>query len=547
MTRLGSYPSDRYSRSWITQRLVNRAPEWAQIRKSPTSVGQQLLNPIGLELQDTIQQLTSERFNMTVSTANISLLDTLYRMDLAPGMEFSYDTDNLGDKIYIPPTVYATINSTEYEITQAENNDIKTLAYDCLPSRVEDGETTHVYDMVVPRTQVSDLSALSPNSIAINGHLFITVRSNSNWEVKANNQIYYPKVYITGVTRKNTEAVEAVPIAYNGTFKTINEWQEVTSVFVSYLDDTAYLTIETFPFDAEDILDLRNIAVPVTGGERLQFIKLNSRDFGSSLVTQSYTLSNMDIVRGGGIDEKEVIYEIELLDEAGENITANHFVGRPDTKFIYVIDNDNFYVYNSELAWPELTNMSGESPETKMDLYSDRWVYYRGDTGTIKTRNLISVDPPWKNRWTLLDPDGNEYYMGIDGSLWPTTEDAWISNQRWEYGDWYEQTIDIDLTKVGEYVITLECSYINVNTNDVTVLITKFLFYVPAIRPEIQFALPAALVNSDYIGIDSDNNIWMHRYGSISSVDLFHDYFLVDYEYNKVWLKEDYTLVRIVL
>ena len=547
MTKLGSYPSRRYSRSWITQRLANRAPEWSHLRSNHTSVGQQLFNPIGIEIQDTIQQLTSERFNMTVSTANISLLDALYRLDLSYGMEFSYETDSIGEKIYTPPTVYATINTIEYEITQAENNDINTLAYNYIPSRIADGEVSFAYEAVVPRTLISALSSVSPAAISIDGHLFVTIRNNTNWETRYNDQIYYPKVYITGIARKGIEITEAIPIRYNGTFKTINEWQSVESVFVSYLDDTAYITIETFMFDVEEVLDIQNITIPSVGDERLQFTKLNSRGFGSTISAEAYTISNMDMVRDGGIEEKETVYEIELLDDNGNNITANHFVFRNNTKLFYAIDDDNIYIYNSELPWPDVTNIFGESPETKIDLFSEKWIYYRGETATIKTRNLISVDPPWKNRWTLLDPAGNTYYIGLDGSLWATTIDAWINNDLWERGSWEEQWIDLTLTQKGVYVITLESMYINITTNETTMLTTKYLFYVPSITPEAQFELPAALSNSDYIGMDSDNNVWLYRYGAVNLLSLFYDYFLVDYENNRVWFKEDYSSVRVVV
>lgn len=547
MTKLGSYPSHRYSRSWITQRLMNRAPEWADIRKNHASVGQQIINPMALDIQDTYQQLSQERYNMFVSSADVSMLDALYRFDLTPGMEFTYTEDSSGDRKYVPPSVYATINNTEYEITQAENNDIKTLAYDCVPSRIENASLAYVYDAVIPQVSISSLSATTPNSLSINGHLYVTIRNNTTWSTTFRDTIYYPKVYISGVTRKGTTLTEAIPVRYNGTFKTLNEWQSVSSVFVSYMDSTATIKLEILPFGVDSTLDNRNIFPPINAPERRQFLRIGTQSFGSTFIAETYTVSNMDIVRDQGADERETQYEIELLDQSSNNIDVLGHAFKINSRFMYIIDSDYLYVYDTSLPYPDAKNMSGQSSETKMDLYSDRWLYARDEVATIKTRTLAVFDPPWRTRWSVLDPDGNQYYMGIDGSLWPTTTDAWIENIQYEEGRWRENEIDLQLTKTGVYIITLECSYLDEDTNQTSTLTTKYLFYVPAITPEVQIELPSEMKNPEGISFDSDGRVWILKYDSINLLNIYHDYFLVDYEKSRVWFKEDYSSVRVVL
>lgn len=547
MTKLGSYPSHRYSRSWVTQRLMNRAPQWAEIRKNHASVGQQIINPMALSIQDTYQQLSQERYNMFVSTADVSMLDALYRFDLTPGMEFNYTEDSSGTKEYTPPTVYATISGTEYELTQAENNNIETVAYDCLPSRVEDASVSYLYDDVISQTTIASLPSVTPNSFSVHGHLYVTIRENNTWSTTYRNTIYYPKVYISGITRKGTTLTEVLPIRYNGTFRTINEWQSVSSVFVSYLDSTATIEIEILPLSADALLDKRNVFVPVELGERLQFLKLGTRSFGSTFIAETYTLSNMDTVRDSGLSERETQYEIELLDQDGNNVDLTGHAFKMNSRFMYAVDSDYFYVYDTSLPYADAKDLSGQSSETKMDLYSDRWLYARDELATIKTRTLAVFDPPWQTRWTVLDPDGNKYYMGLDGSLWPTTTDAWIANLQYEDGRWREQEIEFQLTKTGKYVVTLEASYLNEETNEVQTLTTKYLFFVPSITPDVQIELPSALKSPEGISFDSDGRVWLLKYGSINQLNIYHDYFLVDYERNRVWFKEDYSSVRVVL
>lgn len=545
MAKLGSYPVKRYSRAWITQRLVNRLPEWSQVRQSASSIGQQFLNPIGLDIQDTVQQLARERANMFLSTVDLNTVDQLFNVVLSNGMEFEYDETSSGERIYSPPSVFAMINDVEYEITQAEENNVRTLAYENIPSRIENGETNHSYEAVIEEITISNLSTAVPNDIAIPGHLYITLKENTSWEVRTSTKIYYPKVYITGLTRKGTEITEAVPMRYNGTFKTVNEWQEVSSVSVSYLDSTATLAVESFSYSRESYLDTNNIYVPVSGGERLQFTRLGTHLWGSSFLAESFTLSDMDDIRNVQIDEKEINHEMELLDVNDNNVELIDFVHRPNSKYIYGVDNDNLYVYNVDLPYPESKRVVDESPETRMDLYSDKWILVRDETATIKTRIINDLEPPYKVRWHILDPDGEEYYMGLDGSLWSISTEGWIDNERWPDGLWQEQEIDFVLTKAGSYVITLESFY---SENDETfTLYTKFLFFVPSIVAEAQFSLPSELTTPTNIGFDSDGKLWILRYDGIHKIDLFYDYFLVDYERQTVWLKEEYPSVKVVL
>lgn len=543
---LGSYPSHRYSRSWITQRLFNQIPEWAAARKYVTDLGQQFMNPIALDIQDTYQQLARARYDQFISTADIAQLDSLYRLDILPEMEFQYTESANGERQYIPPTVFATINGTEYQITQAENNDIKTLAYDNLPSRIEDGETTYSYQAVIPETTVAGLASISPNTIYIYGHLYITLKDNTSWEQRSNTKIYYPKIYITGTTRKGTELTEAVPLRYNGTFKTINEWKEVDSIFVSYLDSTATITLEVFPFGREGYMDDQNVYVPAVGGERMQFTRLGTQTYGSTFIAESYSLANMDIVRKG-IEDKDINYEIELLDQSSNNVTLVDFVHRPNSRFIYAIDEDTFYIYDINLPYPDLSNLEKESEGAKIDLDSDQWIIARNNTATIYTHNLDDSDPPWRVRWHVIDPSGIEYYMGLDGSLWPTTTEAWLDNELWSSKRWREQEIDLVLSQTGSYIISLEAQYYNDITNTTKTLTTRALFQVPVIIPEVQFSLPVGLSNSTNIAIDSDNKIWLIRYDGAHLLDIYFDYFLVDYERKRVYMKEQYTSARIVI
>jgi len=54
-------------------------------------------------------------------------------------------------------------------------------------------------------------------------------------------------------------------------------------------------------------------------------------------------------------------------------------------------------------------------------------------------------------------------------------------------------------------------------------------------------------MNPEKIVIDANGEVWLLQYQTMHKLDVFHDYYLVDYERNKVWFKEDYSSARVVV
>ncbi len=547
MAKLGAWSQDIYYLSWMTQRLANRAPEWTQARRWSWSVLQQMLNPTASDLERVNKQLVEERNNIFLSAANMDLTERLYFVELGVGMEFTTSDDGDGITVYDPPTVYADVGGTEYELTIASNNDIDTLCYSAVPSRVEDGESSYSYLEVIPRCEISVLGDATPNSMPISGHLYVTLRNNETWEYRATNKIYYPKMFIRGTTRRGTELEEAIPLRYNGTFKTINQWDSVSEVFVSYLDDTAEITIEYLPFDRDTQLDTHNLIVPASGIESWRFARLESKTWGSAFVSEGFTVSSFDVIRKG-FDTLDYEYEIELHDASGDPIDLTAMILKPNTNHMFAIDNTNLYVYNTKLPYPDLTLLDAEHPDTKMDLWSDRWIYARDDTIRIQTDILDVSQVPFQVRWHIKDPDEQEYYILADGTKVDTDTEAWVGNSLWDQGLWNEQIRELLVTQTGVHVVTLECYYVDeANQANNFTLTTKFLYYVPVAQPEIVIELPTELQNATDLSFDSDNNLWFTTGDEILLANVFYDYFLADYEMKTVWLRENYSSVRVVL
>ena len=546
MAKLGKWQTERYSVSWITQRLANRAPEYSHGRKWTSSVLQQVLNPIAGEIQKTLQQLTEERNNYFPTSTNVFLLDKLYTLPLGIGMDFQKEERIDGVLEYKPPRVYAIIDGTEYEITSAQENNIETLAYNSLPSRISDAEISYAYSEVVPETTIGNLGNITPSSFSVPGRAKITIDNNTNWDLNIGDTTFYAKVFIKGITRQSTKITESIPIKYNGTFKTIHQWDSIEKVWASYMDPSASITVEILEFEQNFLLDVKNIIVPNTSVEAFRFMRLKEESWGSALLTEGFTEANIRNIQMG-FNAKDTEYEIELLNDAGDNVSLNGMTINDNFPWVLCIDDDNLYVYNPDLPYPDVTKLTPESTNTKMDLYSDKWNYARDETATVSTKTLDISTPPYSIRWTLEEPNGSKWYLGVDGSKWPLTTEAWIDNKGWDKGDWKEQHMDLVLDQKGTYILSIECMYSSsVNVQSHYTLTTRHLLYTPSIIPEITLELPTNLKESDGISFDDDGNVWLRKNNNVQKLNLFFDYFLTDYLKKAIMFRENYSSVRVV-
>lgn len=556
-SQLGLYPSRKYNRSWITQRILNRIPPEELARRSPVALAQQLINPVALVIQKTYQDLTHELHNSFLSTADLNLLDHLYYIDLPDSFEFSTAASGNGtDTLYVPPEVtvkFSQYGST-YEITLAENNDIETLAYDCLPSRIGyDIDIAVRYSPVFPRAKIED-SFNAANELEVGskqqylpvpGHLYITVRDNTTFKTEYMNTYYFPQIILQGESRQGKDITEIVPIKYNGTFKTINQWSRLESVEVRHIDRSAYLTIESFPFDHDGLLDLENVYVD-QNQEKLLFNKLDSSD--SCLIGECFVAKNLEDMYAGQIFDKEEKIRVLLKKEIGSTVpNPRAFAYKNNSRYIFVIDEDaKLYMYDRYIEYPDLTNFDNGDSDALVELYVDNWIQGVGETFTIKTRNKDIREIPYKYRWHLHS-GGSEYYVGKDGSLWSTTTtDGWIANEGWDLGVWYIDNLPLTPPDPEESILTLECHYFNETTRQTTNKRTQILLYEPSFVPEVEFQLPSGFRDANGLGFDSDGKLWVYVNNIfIYEIKLYYDYFLVDYNSKRIWTKEEYHTVSV--
>ena len=58
---------------------------------------------------------------------------------------------------------------------------------------------------------------------------------------------------------------------------------------------------------------------------------------------------------------------------------------------------------------------------------------------------------------------------------------------------------------------------------------------------------PFGTASNVTVGFDSDGKLWFQVDDSVSLANIYYDYFIADYEKNAIWLRENYSNVKVVL
>lgn len=539
--------SPRYNRSWVTQRLLNEAPSWTRARRSPVSVAQQICNIPALEIEDVYKQLSHELDNSRLASCDPSLTSLLYKVSLPGRFEFNTEEDQSRYPLYYTPSVWAEIDGVEVAISQASENSIKSMFYTDPPTRIEYGERSELWIEVIPPTPVSSLSNLSPEELPIEGFLYVTLAGNSTWSEEYNDILYHSKIYLKGTGLLGETIEETVPLRLNGTYQTRSQWKTLDEFHALHVNSDAEISISVFPFREDPVAHEEEIAIDLDGVERTRFYSLNHYSWGSTLAAKRNLVSSDEQIRMG-LDLQTIDYEFELLDDNSNNISVNAFVFKPWSNWAYVVDNIYLYVYDYRLPFPDVSNLSTTSGDSRLSIRfeGDRQYYTREDDISFFSRTLELTSIPLAVRWTLIYPNGDERRIGIDGSLWDTEiQEGWITNNDWDEGKWKEQSITLSaMNQPGTYVVQLEAKYKD-DGGEIITRSAKEAFIIPAIEPETKLLLPVELQGARNIGIDGEGRLWFYNGTSILLSELRHDYFLVDFEKKELWFKEQYPSVRI--
>jgi len=529
-----------YHASWLTQRMANRLPLWADARLLKSSWLQQYLNSIGIVYEDLYKGLAVESQNNYVSTANLDEIDVVYKVNLPRNFNFSVNDHDPANPIHIAPIVTAVIDDVVTSIPAAEDNDINSFWYDTFPNRVKiEGDTTDVSTPIMAPTAIGDLASATINTFPLEGRVSITISDASDF-INLKRVVQRGFVKITGTTRKGQEDTEILHFITNTTTLSVKEWRRIDTVAVHGIFPlTATVSIHLFDFNVDETIDALNLYVDEVRESVMFTGVVPQGSTGSTVQHKIFAATNLGLLQQG-FTSFDVREQAELLDSNGDPVLSRDFATQPFQDKLFVLGDDKLYIYYNQMPYPNYKDLGGETPDALMVANTERISYIRNQTVKIYSDRQFPTKRVLKNRWTITKPDGVRKRLGVDATEWALTYSGWILNGLSDTIHFKKQIIDFVPDQVGTYTIQLDVLYHDGETQT-----DKHAFNVNAIMPGQVLDLPAIVQDSEGIAFDSDQNLWIKQGNTAYKMKMFTDNMIVDFERKILYFHEEYDKVTI--
>jgi len=537
-------------RAWITQRLANRFPPWSRIRKLAQSVGQQLLEPMGRDLEEVYWWANYNLGNYLLNSSDLQQLEGLSRLSLP--ITFEWRTYQYPDSVvYLAPTsIRGQLDGTWITLNQAQANSLEEFWYG-IPTRIELSEDSFSYYPVLSSTLVADLSSGILVSPAQPGKLWITLSDNGNATKSYMGTKVKASVTLTGRDIHLREATEKVYFGFNGTVQTRLAWSEIYSIETSYIDSTASLRIDWLSVGQTEYLDFFGLNV-CADREKFRFWYLDSRSFGSSLKQLVFSADDLTLVEEGH-DYKHAIYETQLLDSAGSNINGVSLSPWPRRKFVIVTDGSYLHFYVPSPRVENMENISKATTEAVIQLELEKEYVTQGDTILIDYNMKRPFFRVLRTRLSVQKPDGTRVCITANGSEIPFSSSGWVEHLEgsiFRKLGYQENGISYTISDKGAYTFFLESIIADTLTTesqsrpifhtDVRILSSSYDNALASLL------LPVSVGTVNSIAFDSYQQPWVINGNGVAyKLEFHYDLYLADFQNKLLIFRESYSNIEV--
>lgn len=551
-------------RALITQKLVNAYPLWSDIRNDEQSIGAQILNTIGLSLEDLHEQLVKQNYNNTIPFANVGDIGLIYKYFLPQTYEFDNSNNDQANPIYSPPIVVGTQGATNYTISLCDNNDIESFWYNSLPTRITVSSTSianivadtlavNMYGCIASITQ--DQSPYIMNVTLDQPYTRLWVQTSgaqSYIRIDDKGLVQRASIVITGITRRDVIESETLIFLYDDVIPTRKEWKTITKLEIYNVDPSTVnirLFAHRFQRNQTPLLsppkDFYNLDSSVESKQDMDtFYDLDINTLSHSIIKfQTWQSDDIRIRMSGfvGLDTKR---SFELRNTSNAAITtANDLTVEPFSNRIWIVDNTTLYLFDNEQTLPDMSVLLNKDSSAMSIMEPDNYHVTPSDTVTIDYQWHRQISEIVRHRVWVQYPDGTLHNAAANTfSAYDKT--AWIYGT--PTGRILRQQEKYILPSVGDYIFNMEVVYANgiseIDQRIVSVDIKKAL---------AQFSFtslaPGGLLKG--IDFDSDQNMWIlvNTSGTFTKlkVTFAYDTMMIDYQNKIIFFKEKYDQVRI--
>lgn len=532
----------------VTQEMANGFPKWTKVRMDDQSIGQQLLNTIGVNLERIETELFRGFKNTSLTTANVGEIDLTYRYTLPRSFFFEVDDVNTLSPIPVPPTMSGLIEGEWVEIAEAESGGLREFWYDAIPDRVTEVE---VYSGEGYKTLDAVSSGLLwesiPNPPSAN-NLLVTVQSGIKlFDAVTDNsgEFTRAKVRIEGTTWKGTSEVEEIGFLYNQTLKSIKVWEKIDKIEALDFPSEANISVRSHGFfqkNAEDSFELTSQFKD--GRDNMpHFWNLEESCWlpGLTLLTDNIYVVNkaIDVLRNR--TEVQPYRQWELLNESEDTIEPLDIALLPYQERFWAVSASGLYLYDNEWNQPDIKLLTGKTNSPLAQITLEKDYVTRDEPLEVELRFVRPIKTVVRHRFSITFPDGVTMGVLADGTLVAGTEDFWVASNGEER--LLRHSTELQLEEYGDHVLTLEVSYF-----DGSVETDKRLVRVDFKKPLREFDL-YTLIGEEAKAIDIDHQqriLVLDVNDNIHRLDVHYDIALIDYLNKELVFREPYEEVKVI-
>jgi hypothetical protein len=529
-----------------SQQLANFLPEWSKARFDKFSVFQQTINPAASFIEAIDNKIQFDFLNLFAQTANYNELANLYKIEFGASSDFKTTILNDGTSLQIPPKISALLNITKIYPTAEFNNDLQSVFYNKLPSRIE-ADKTKINPVFLP------LAACSKNKVVLNktldrpGSLSVNVYNGTEFIKSDGNATTQDIVTlrIEGISTQEVDQIEDIVIFENASYVTQKLWNSVKSVqLINITDDCNIDYSITYlpPADAKVLDVFKHCSEDNLVREAIW--SLFDNQYGSVLCQEVYLEQEINqIVLSQGA--KTQVNEYQLLDvDRVTPIDAIAVCCDPFSYNLYVIDQEHLYLYDKREPYSsavKLLKKSPTDPDIVLELSTDNLA--RNEDGKFVEASIshkIIDREPYSYVLSIQYPDNTVYYVRQNQTLTLNKKEAEVILP---LGTVVIESSPLlmELVQLGDHIISLEVKYRNGSVS-----IDQKIARCLSKSAIAKYKLARALNNLEAVNIkrDFDGSIKiLDEDDGLSTLIFGRDAMLIDYEKGVVYFTDKYEEV----
>jgi hypothetical protein len=529
----------------VTQELVNKFPDWADVRRDEQSVGHSLINVLATGLENLVEESYRGHHNRFLTTANVSEIDQVYVHQLPNNFLFNVDDPNQLVPLEVSPTVSGLIDGEWYLLDEVDEGNIKDFWYQAVATRISIGETTLSgiqYDQAVLDAYTSDHSWQLDQELQIPNRLLVRVTEGAEFFFEEKNEIRRARVRITGVTWKDTNETEELVFLFNEDQLTNKVWKEITSI--EAIDFREAARVEVFLLDAgvghyfDPYQDQHQYVESRNTMSRFWDVQTTPSGI-QLLVAEKFAGSTVDDLLAN--QSSKVEYRSwELVDENDVPLDILDIEPIPYGRMAYAVTASGLHVYDLDIDVPSVSLTKDKTPAGLVRIETSNDYPIRDEDVGVDFLFQRPIKTIFRHRLRITYPDGAEFGVLSDGSLVATTTDYWVQDTT--DSRFIRPTTFFQFTDYGYHILTFETEYADGSLETAQRVIT-----VERKQPLASFSLSEIPWDIQSVAMDHLHKLYVVDInGMAHRIEPHYDVILIDYQNKEVICREPYDMVKVL-